>query len=44
MGERPFADEWAAGRRMSAEQTITLALQLSPPGPSAPRLRRLAGR
>jgi predicted ATPase/DNA-binding SARP family transcriptional activator len=44
LNERAFAEEWAAGRGLTAEETITLALQLSTPGPSAPRLRRTAGR
>lgn len=43
IGERDFAEQWAAGRRMSTEETITLALQLTPPGPSAPRWQRAAG-
>jgi len=44
LGDRPFAEEWKAGRGLSAEETVTLALQLSGSGPSAPRLRRTAGR
>jgi predicted ATPase/DNA-binding SARP family transcriptional activator/uncharacterized protein HemY len=43
LGSESFAEEWSAGRRMTADETITLALQLTTAGPGTPRMRRTAG-
>jgi hypothetical protein len=43
LGHDDFAREWSAGRRMTTDETIMLALQLTPSGPSAPRVRRATG-
>ena len=39
-----FTDEWAEGRKMTTEETITHALQLSPTGAASPRMRRAGTR